>query len=399
MFLPELLSPAGNLEKLKLAINYGADAVYLGLQKFGLRSAAENFSTDELIEGVKYAHAKNAKVFVVLNAYLHDKELLELPESLKTLENAGVDAVIVSDLGVVKTVLENSNIDVHLSTQASCLNSYSAKLWKNMGVSRIVFGREIGLDEARKIKEKVDIEIELFIHGSMCMAYSGNCVISNYTQGRDSNRGGCAHSCRFQYSLDIPGKKDITSSFFMSSKDLNGLMQLPKFIDAGVDSLKVEGRMKNHLYLSTVTGAYRAAIDEYVKNKKLSPEFLKELDAELRKLAHRDYTEASLIKPAGEDSVYRDREGASNSHQVIGKVLEVKNQEIYFLSKNAIQTKDNIEIVNFNRINQSFAAENFYDINGKLVEKTKPNRIYKTKLLNDLKIENGNILRKQNEVY
>jgi putative protease len=266
-----------------------------------------------------------------------------------------------------------------------------------MGVSRIVFGREIGLDDAKRIKDKVDIEIELFIHGSMCMAYSGNCVISNYTQGRDSNRGGCAHSCRFQYSLDIPGQKDKTSSFFMSSKDLNGLMQLPKFIDAGVDSLKVEGRMKNHLYLSTVTGVYRAAIDEYSKNKKLSPEFLAELDTELTKFAHRGYTEASLIKPAGEDSVYRDRETATNSHQVIGKVLEVKNNEFFFLAKNPIENKDTIELVNFEKINQSFVPESFYDINGNLVEKTKPNRIYKTKLLSNLKIESGNILRKQNE--
>ena len=215
--LPELLSPAGNLEKLKIAINYGADAVYLGLQKFGLRSAAENFNLSELNEGVQYAHQRNAKVFVVLNAYLHDKELEELPAYLKEMEAAGVDAVIVSDLGVVKCVLNHSSIPVHLSTQASCLNYRSAKLWKDMGAERIVLGREISLEQAAKIKEKVDIELEMFIHGSMCMAYSGNCVISNYTQGRDSNRGGCAHSCRFEYSLEIPTENGIekTNSFFM----------------------------------------------------------------------------------------------------------------------------------------------------------------------------------------
>lgn len=379
-FLPELLAPAGNLEKLKLAINYGADACYLGLQKFGLRSAAENFSVEELFEATKFAHSKNAKVFVVLNAYLHDKELTELPEYLKILEKAKVDAVIVSDLGVVKTVLENSSVPVHLSTQASCLNTYSAKLWKKMGVERIVLGREISIDDAKRIKDAADIEIEMFIHGSMCMAYSGNCVISNYTQGRDSNRGGCAHSCRFQYELNIPGKENKKeSSFFMSSKDLNGLSQLPKFIEAGIDSLKVEGRMKNHLYVSTVSGAYRAALDEYDKSKKISPEFIQELNDELKKLAHRDYTSASLVDRAGNSSVYRDRERAENSHQVIGKVLEKSDSEIIVLSKGPIQLGEEMELVNFDKIGQKFTPESFISLNGESVEKTKPNRIYKIK--------------------
>lgn len=395
-FLPELLSPAGNLEKLKLAISYGADAVYLGLQKFGLRSAAENFSTEELYEGVKFAHKRKAKVFVVLNAYLHDKELAELPSFLKIMEAAGVDAVIVSDLGVVKTVLENTSIPVHLSTQASCLNTYSAKLWKNMGVERIVLGREISITDARDIKEKVDIEIEMFIHGSMCMAYSGNCVISNYTQGRDSNRGGCAHSCRFQYELAIPGKKEEKeSSFFMSSKDLNGISQLPKFIDAGIDSLKVEGRMKNHLYVSTVTGAYRVALDQYSKTKDLSPEFLQELNSELKKLSHRDYTAASLIEKADENSIYKDRERAENSHQVIGKILQHTDKEIFILSKGSVDTDQEIELVNFEKIGQAFKPRSIKTIHGDLVSKTKPNRIYKMDISDmKLKLESNSILRK-----
>ena len=220
-WVPELLSPAGSLEKLKVSISYGADAVYCGGQKFGLRSAADNLTYQELEEGVNFAHEKNAKVFVVLNSFLHDQDLEELPSFVRFLEEVGVDAVIVSDLGVVRTVRSVSKIPIHLSTQASCLNIQSALFWKKMGVQRIVLGREVSLEEASQIKKETGLEIELFIHGSMCMAYSGNCVISNYTSGRDSNRGGCAHSCRFEYTLEgkeDSGNKKELKSFFMSSK-------------------------------------------------------------------------------------------------------------------------------------------------------------------------------------
>lgn len=389
----ELLAPAGNLEKLKLAIDTGADAVYLGLQKFGLRSAAENFSTEELFEATSYAHQRNAKVFVVLNAYLHDKELSELPHSLNMMEEAKVDAVIVSDLGVVKTVIENSKIPVHLSTQASCLNPMAARLWKKMGVERIVLGREASLEDAKAIKAEVDIEIEMFIHGSMCMAYSGNCVISNYTQGRDSNRGGCAHSCRFEYSLDIPGA-GTEKSFFMSSKDLNGLSRLEDFMEAGIDSLKVEGRMKNHLYVSTISAVYRKAIDLIEAGKSLKDE-LPSLQEELNKVAHRGYTEASLHKPAGSDSVYRDREKAENTHQVVGRVLETEDDKITFLSKAAIQTGDWVEIIPNAKNTSGFSAGSIMDIHGNSINKTKPNRIYVLPTnLDPHKISKAKILRK-----
>ena len=186
----EILAPAGNLEKLKVAVLYGADAVYIGGQKYGLREASENFTYDEIREGVEFAHQHQSKVFVVLNGFLHDSDLETLPEFLSFLENVGVDAVIVSDLGVIATVRKFSNLEIHLSTQASCLNVEAAKFWKDQGVKRVVLGREVSIPEAALIKRESGLEVELFIHGSMCMAYSGNCVISNYTQGRDSNRGG-----------------------------------------------------------------------------------------------------------------------------------------------------------------------------------------------------------------
>ena len=227
--IPELLAPAGSLEKLKVASLYGADAVYLGGQKFGLRAASDNFTFSELIEGVEFAHSNGTLVYVVLNGFLHDQDIEDLGEFVSFLEEIKVDAVICSDLGVVEFVSQNSNLTIHLSTQASCLNSYSGKLWKKMGVKRLILGRECSIEDGAKIKKETGLEVEMFIHGAMCMAYSGNCVISNYTAGRDSNRGGCAHSCRFEYSLDV-SKYDTKStegkkSFFMSSKDLNGIIR------------------------------------------------------------------------------------------------------------------------------------------------------------------------------
>ncbi len=240
--VPELLAPAGSLDKLKVAIDYGADAVYLAGLKFGLRSAAENFTTQELEEGVKYAHERGAKTYVVINGFLHDEDLAELPEFVKLLEELGVDAIIASDLGVIQTIKKHSSTPIHLSTQASCLNVSSAKFWKKQGVERVVLGREVSIKEAGKIKREAGVEVEMFVHGSMCMAYSGNCVISNFTQGRDSNRGGCAHSCRFEYSLKFENEEEKRRAYFMSSKDLNGLAHLEEFIKEGIDSIKGGGK-------------------------------------------------------------------------------------------------------------------------------------------------------------
>lgn len=394
MLVPEVLSPAGNLEKLKLAIKYGANAVYLGLQKFGLRSAADNFTLDELYEGCSFAKENNADVYVVLNAYLHDKELKELPEYLKELEKAGVNAVIVSDLGVIETVKQNSNLEVHLSTQASCLNVDSAKLWKDMGVTRVVLGREVNLSDASAIKKATGLEIEMFIHGSMCMAYSGNCVISNFTQGRDSNRGGCAHSCRFEYSIDLPGKENKkVNSFFMSSKDLNGLQNLPEFFAAEIDSIKVEGRMKNHHYVGTISKVYSEAVKEYKKNNKFSNEQLSSWQNELNKLTHREYTNASLIEDASENSVYRDRERAIKSFMVAAKVVEVvENDYILLHTKSSIEKTDQLELIPFQSSSIPFKCNSIQNIYGEELLKANPNQLVKLPYIKGA--ESWNIIRK-----
>lgn len=374
IIVPELLAPAGSLEKLKVAIDYGANAVYLAGLKFGLRAAADNFTYQELEEGVSYCHNHGAKAYVVLNGFLHDKDLEDLPEFVKYLDEIKVDAVIVSDLGVIETVKANSNLEVHLSTQASCLNAASAKLWKSLGVTRIVVGREVSIAEARLIKEQVDIEIEMFVHGSMCMAYSGNCTISNFTQGRDSNRGGCAHSCRFEYSLDQ--KQSKVTSHFMSSKDLNGLRLIPEFSQAGIDSIKVEGRMKSHLYAGTVSKVYAEALKKYQTEGELIEEDIKRWESELTKFTHRDYAAANLIEKASRDTIYNDREN-DGDYGMLGRVVEAQDDHFVMQVRHAFSPGDQIEVLPFSGENITIKIENIFTLGGEKIEKTKPSTLVK----------------------
>lgn len=377
--VPELLSPAGNLEKLKVAVSYGANAVYLGGQDFGLRVASDNFTEAELTEGVEYAHERGAKVFVVLNSFLHDEDLVKLPKFIKFLNSIKIDAVIVSDLGVVKTVLEHSNIPIHLSTQASCLNASGAKLWKKMGVSRIVLGREVSIAEAGRIKKLSGLEVELFVHGSMCMAYSGNCTISNFTQGRDSNRGGCAHSCRFEYSLDFKDRAVDTKSYFMSSKDLEGIKVLEQYITHNIDSIKIEGRMKSPLYAATTAKVYSQALKFYSTHGHFYSQDIQKWEEELRKISHRDYTEASLINKAGRDSIFDERETTKEiKYKNIGLIKDVIENEFLVLNvKNSFKNQDTLEVLGFDGQVHTINVDKIYSILGLEITKTNPNTLVK----------------------
>lgn len=377
LHLPEVLAPAGSLDKLKIAVLYGANAVYAGGQKFGLRTAAENFTLDELREGVNFAHEHDSKVYVVLNSFLHDKDLAELPDFVKFLEEIAVDAVIVSDLGVVRTVRAHSSIPVHISTQASTLNSASAKLWKDVGASRIVLGREVSIKEAGKIKREAGIEVEMFIHGSMCMAYSGHCVISNFTQGRDSNRGGCAHSCRFEYSLEGLDTKEKRKAYFMSSKDLEGLRLLNEFIEAGIDSLKIEGRMKSPLYAGTMSRVYSSALAYYQDHGDLLSHDLKRWEEELSKVSHRSYTEASLAEKAGADSIFNERENSTEAEwQMVGTVIEATPKSGIILEvRNAFNQGDTLEILPFRGETIRIVANEIVDMQFLPVTRTKPSTL------------------------
>jgi putative protease len=375
--LPEILAPAGSLEKLKVAILYGANAVYAGGQKFGLRTAAENFTLDELREGITFAHDRGAQVYVVLNSFLHDKDLAELPDFVKFLEEIKADAVIVSDLGVVRTVRALSKIPVHVSTQASTLNVEAAKFWKSVGATRIVLGREVSIADAGRIKREAGIEIEMFVHGSMCMAYSGNCVISNFTQGRDSNRGGCAHSCRFEYSLQDLDTKEKKNAFFMSSKDLQGLRLLKNFIEEGIDSLKIEGRMKSHLYAGTMSKVYSEALRYYDQHGDFLSDDLVRWENELSKVSHRAYTEASLVEPAGEESIFNERENHSaNEWKMVGTVLKASPEAgIVIEVRNAFNQGDELEVIPFRGEPLVVRASEIMDLNRRAITRTKPTTI------------------------
>ncbi|MDP4088665.1 MAG: U32 family peptidase, partial [Bacillota bacterium] len=296
---PELLSPAGNLEKLKTAIDFGADAVYLGGNKLNLRAFADNFSNCELEEGIKYAHDRNRKAYVALNVFPHNEDLEGLEEYLTDLYNIGVDAAIVSDPGIIMTAKEVvPGLELHLSTQANNVNYKSAMFWYKQGIKRIVLARELSMNEIIEMKKKLpaDFEIEAFVHGSMCMSYSGRCLLSNYLTGRDANRGACAQPCRYKYYLmeeKRPGEyyevmEDDKGSYIMNSKDLCMIEYIPELVAAGINSFKIEGRMKSSFYVAEVTKAYREAIDSYFENPK-EYTFRKKWLEDLDKVSHRQY--------------------------------------------------------------------------------------------------------------
>ena len=373
--IPELLAPAGSLEKLKVAVLYGADALYLGGQQFGLRTAADNFTQRELVEGCEFAHARGVKVYVVVNAFLHDQELAELPPYVKFLEQVGVDALIVADLGVLKVVRSHSGLPVHLSTQASVINSYGAKFWQRAGVTRVILGREVSIAHAGEIRRATGIPVEIFIHGSMCSSYSGNCVISNFTQGRDSNRGGCAHSCRFEYSYsDQDGAViDSSSPYFLSSKDLNGLSLLPQVVEANIDSIKIEGRMKGHHYAGVVTKAYASLLAHYQKIGQWDQNILQQQTEELSRVINRDYTSGNLLHPAQGDSIYQQRENRPLEYQMVGIVHQVVKDDFILVEvKSAFELGDRLELIPFAGEAQEFEPSWIRDLAGGQVVRTRP---------------------------
>ena len=264
----ELLAPAGDLEKLKIAILYGADAVFIGGEEFSLRSRASNFTLADIKEATDFAHKHNAKVHVTCNIVMHNIDLDGLLAYLKALEAANVDAIITSSLYMLKLAKENTNLEVHMSTQLSTLNTEGVKLFEKLKASRVVLGRELNLSEIIAIKKNSNLEIEAFIHGGMCSSLSGRCMLSNNMTNRDANRGGCAHSCRWNYNLYANGQKvnQAGDYFSFSAKDLEALKFIPSLIDNKIDSLKIEGRMKSIHYVATVTNTYRQLIDEYYEN-------------------------------------------------------------------------------------------------------------------------------------
>ena len=267
----ELLAPAGDLMKLKVALIYGADAVFIGGHKFSLRSRASNFTLDDIKEGCDFAHKLNKKVYVTCNIVMHQKDLSGLKDYLISLKEAGVDAIITSSLYMAMLAINEVHLQAHISTQDSILNTSAIKYFSSLGIERVVLARECSLEDIKNICEQNITQIEVFIHGGMCSSYSGKCMLSNCMTNRDANRGGCAHSCRWKYDLyDGDSKLNKNNEYFsMASKDLNALQFIPDFIEMGVDSLKIEGRMKSLNYIACVCKAYRKCIDDYISGKEL----------------------------------------------------------------------------------------------------------------------------------
>ena len=326
IFKPELLAPAGNLEKLKIALIYGADAVYVGGKKFGLRAFGGNFNDEELKQGVEFAHSMKRKVYVTVNIFAHNEDIAELPEYLKYLDTIGVDAVLISDLGVFSLAKELTNLELHVSTQANITNYKTVEMWRKLGASRVVLARELSQSEIVDIKNHCDVELEMFVHGAMCISYSGRCYLSHYLTGRDGNQGQCTHSCRWKYNLveeKRPGEyfevdEDERGAYVMNSKDLCLLLCLDKVIESGVSSLKIEGRMKSVHYVAGVVKVYREAIDSYFNGDfKIRDEWIEELD----KVAHRPYTTGFFIHDENGTEIH-DTSKAKRSSTFLGIVRE-----------------------------------------------------------------------------
>lgn len=311
----ELLAPAGDLEKLKTAIIYGADAVYFGGELFSLRAGAGNLTIDEIREAMDFVHENNRKGYMTINIYPHNDDISLLKDYISKLVDIPIDAFIVSDPGVIQLIKEQMpNAEIHLSTQANTTNYITANFWVSQGVSRIVTAREMSLKEIKELRENLpsNIEIESFIHGAMCISYSGRCLLSNFMIGRDANRGACTHPCRWKYALVeekrpgeyYPIEEDGRGSYIMNSRDLCMIDSIPDLIDAGITSFKIEGRMKSMYYVATVVSAYRAAIDEYLKDP-ARYKFDEKHFNELSKASHREFTHGFYYhKPTDEDQNY-----------------------------------------------------------------------------------------------
>ncbi|MDO5689169.1 MAG: U32 family peptidase [Tissierellia bacterium] len=311
----ELLAPAGDLTKLKTAIAYGADAVYLAGDQFGLRKASKNFSLEELEEAVEIVHHAGKKLYITLNIIPHNKDLDGLEDYVRGLVQIGVDALIVSDAGMVAAIRRvTKDLEIHLSTQASTTNYETVNFWYDYGIRRVILARELSLEELKEIRSHIpdDMQLEIFGHGAMCISYSGRCLLSNYMTGRDANLGDCAHACRWKYSLVeekrpgeyLPVIEDEEGAYILNSRDLCLLQHIGELAEAGIDSLKIEGRVKSQYYVATVLRSYRVALDAYYDGS-FNAELATELIDEIRKASHRDFTTGFLYgKPNEEGQVY-----------------------------------------------------------------------------------------------
>lgn len=371
---PELLAPAGNLEKLKMALIYGADAVYMGGKAFGLRAFSDNFAEDELQEGIAFAHSLHKKAYVTVNIFPHNEDLPALPEYIEFLRDSKADGIIISDLGVYRLARQVApGLPLHISTQANNTNWSSALCWQELGARRIVLARELSLAEIKEIRGKVQLELEAFVHGAMCISYSGRCLLSNYLTGRDANRGECAQPCRWQYSLveeKRPGEyypvlEDRQGTYIFNSKDLCLLPYIPDLAAAGLNSFKIEGRMKSVHYVATVVKVYREAIDSYAADPErycIRPDWLEELE----RISHRAYTTGFYFnETTWQDQIY-GTSSYTQTHDFVGlvKSYDTQTHMAVIEQRNNMKVGEEIEVAQPQYPNFSQRIQTMYDDQG-----------------------------------
>ncbi|WP_394023296.1 U32 family peptidase [Anaerococcus martiniensis] len=400
----ELLAPAGDMERLEAAIKFGADAVFMAGDSFGLRANAKNFDRNAMKKAVDYAHDNGVRVHITMNIVPHDEDMVGLEDYLKYLDEIGVDALIISDPGIFSIAKELTDIELHVSTQASVTNSATVNFWHKMGAKRVILARELSLEEIIEIRNNTpkDLEIEVFVHGAMCISYSGRCLLSNYMTGRDANRGDCSQACRWKYSIQeenrpgeyYPIEEDGSGTYIMNSKDLCLIDELDKLIEAGIDSFKIEGRMKTAFYVATVIRSYRQVIDAYYEGN-YNDETVEKYFNELQKASHRHYTKGFFHKkPDGEDQIY-ENSSYIRKYDFIGTVLEYnpETKQAIIEQRNRFFPGEDIEIFGNSKDFFEYTIDSIRNAKGEELEvANKPKeKIYMTI---NLPLEEGDMLRR-----
>lgn len=383
MFKPELLSPAGNFEKLRAAFFYGADAVYLAGEDFGMRAAADNFTIDEIYEAVEYAHERNRRVYLTVNILPRWDEFDKLENYLFELSGSNIDAVIVASPGVLRLCKKHlPNAEIHVSTQAGVVNHEDCMFWYEQGAKRVVLARELSLSDIREIKARIpsDLEIEAFVHGSMCVSFSGRCLLSEHLVGRDANRGKCAQPCRWNYGLyeiveekrpnmPFPIDQNSRGTFIMSSKDMCLIEHIPELIEAGINSFKIEGRIKSAYYTAVTTNTYRMAIDKYLADPKgysYDPAWLEELES----VSHREYCTGYFFDNPIDNPMLCKNPGyiREKAYLAVAIAYDEKEGRATFIQRNKVNSGDKVELISPGKTGRSFVASNMRDENGNSIE-------------------------------
>ena len=410
--MKELLCPAGNFEKMKSAILYGADAVYLASDMFGMRAAADNFTLDELAEATEYAHARNVKIYVTVNTMPHTCEYERLKKYLVRLNEIGVDALIISDLGVFTLARELiPNMELHISTQASTVSAYTATVWHKMGAKRVVLARELSLDEINEIRRNTPkaLELECFVHGSMCISYSGRCLLSNYYTGRDANRGACAQPCRWNYTNACPiefaeekrtdhrlGLEEYKEgTFVMSSKDMCMIEHIPELMESGIDSFKIEGRMKSAYYTAICANTYKMAMTEYLKDPdtyRYNPLWLRELES----VSHREYATGFYFDNPMENPQIVTQGGYLREKAYLCVATGEKIGDHYvFVQRNKLIEGERVELITPGKCGIPFEATDLRDEKGEKIESA-PHPSMRFMMRVPFEVKAGDILRSAN---